>query len=105
MKQWIPHYFSLSFQTGCVFWPIVQCLNFKWIPTRYKAIYVATVGFFWTNIVCYIKSCNDGKECCFLMADVLIFFAFNASFYIKCLLVLDIFSDQRQVPHQRKLRI
>ena len=48
---------------GCVFWPIAQCANFKLVPTRYKPLYVAVAGFFWTNIVCYIKSRDmNGKN-------------------------------------------
>ncbi len=46
-------------QTGCVYWPTVQCVNFVFIPAPYRALYVGFAAFVWTNILCYIKSSKD----------------------------------------------
>ncbi|XP_013421365.1 mpv17-like protein [Lingula anatina] len=45
-----------TFLTGCVFWPTVQSVNFFYVPTYLRTVYVACWSFLWTNILCYLKS-------------------------------------------------
>jgi hypothetical protein len=46
----------LSFQTGCVYWPIAQLVNFFLIPPPFRALYVSSAAFVWSSIVCFIKA-------------------------------------------------
>ena len=51
------------FQTGWVFWPIMQLINFRFLPTSLRAPYVACCAFVWTNFMCYLKSQKiSGKD-------------------------------------------
>jgi hypothetical protein len=45
-----------TYMTGCVYWPIVQTINFRYAPPYARTAFVASAGFIWCIILSYIKS-------------------------------------------------
>ena len=48
--------FDLLFQIGWVYWPIMQGINFVFLPTALRTVYVGTAAFIWTNFLCYLRA-------------------------------------------------
>ncbi|XP_064599012.1 mpv17-like protein isoform X2 [Liolophura sinensis] len=47
--------FLPTYKTGLTYWPIVQTINFAFVPTDKKVYLLATASFLWTNYLCYMK--------------------------------------------------
>ena len=46
----------LYFQTGLMYWPVVQAVNFSAIPPDYRTSrYMPVCSFLWTIYLCYMK--------------------------------------------------
>ncbi|XP_034249579.1 mpv17-like protein isoform X1 [Thrips palmi] len=44
-----------TFQTSCLFWLPVQSVNFLFVPSAARVVYVGTSSLVWANILCWIK--------------------------------------------------
>lgn len=44
-----------TFQTSCLFWLPVQSVNFMFVPSAARVVYVGTSSLVWANILCWIK--------------------------------------------------
>lgn len=40
---------------GAIIWPFIQAVNFKYVPSRLRTIFVAIFSFFWTTGLAAIK--------------------------------------------------
>ena len=49
-------YMIPSFQVSCCFWPVAQVVNFAFLPTHLRTVYVAGCSFIWTNILSFFKA-------------------------------------------------
>mmetsp|Transcript_19375 Transcript_19375/g.41805 ORF Transcript_19375/g.41805 Transcript_19375/m.41805 type:complete len:291 (+) Transcript_19375:124-996(+) len=45
-----------AFLSGCVFWPIANCINFAAVPSRMRVMYVASVGGLWNGYLSYLNA-------------------------------------------------
>ncbi|XP_064640085.1 mpv17-like protein [Lineus longissimus] len=44
-----------TWKVGACIWPIVQTLNFLYVPVYYRTHFVACVSFCWSTFLCYMK--------------------------------------------------
>lgn len=44
-----------TFITGCVFWLPAMAINFWWMPSSMRVIFVGVCGFTWCNFLCWYK--------------------------------------------------
>jgi len=51
-----------TYLTGCVYWPIVQTVNFRYAPPYARTAFVASAAFVWCIILSYIKSLKSTKS-------------------------------------------
>lgn len=49
------NFFSLMFQMGMKFWPIVQTLNFALVPEKNRVIFVGLASFVWTTYLSFME--------------------------------------------------
>jgi len=54
-KEWREK-FPNTWATGICIWTFLQMFNFKFIPPRFRTIYVGVCGFFWFTFLAYLKS-------------------------------------------------
>ncbi|XP_071948688.1 mpv17-like protein [Antedon mediterranea] len=47
--------FIPSYLVGFAFWPPAQAVNFIFIPSHLRIVYVASAGFVWANVLCFIN--------------------------------------------------
>ena len=47
--------FLSIYLTGCVFWPLAQIINFRFVAPRYRVAYLGCAAFLWTNIMCFSR--------------------------------------------------
>lgn len=50
-----------SYLFGCVFWPILNCVNFAIVPPMYRVPYVATSGCVWNSFLSWTNSRDDSE--------------------------------------------
>ena len=49
-----------NIQIGALIWPILQAVNFTFVPGQLRAIYVAVFSFFWTTGLAALKHSDTG---------------------------------------------
>lgn len=49
-------------QVAVCFWPIVQTLNFTFIPERNRIVFVSVISTIWTSFLAYIKYLEESNE-------------------------------------------
>nr|XP_022913252.1 mpv17-like protein [Onthophagus taurus] len=51
---------------GIMYWMPITIINFRYVPKFYRVVYNCVFGFFWTNVMFYIKhhSVERNKEAC-----------------------------------------
>ncbi|XP_033125703.1 mpv17-like protein isoform X2 [Anneissia japonica] len=47
--------FWSAYLAGFCFWPPAQTINFFFVPSHFRVLYVASAGFVWANILCFIN--------------------------------------------------
>lgn len=47
------------FAASCCFWPAAQLINFYFLPTQYRVLYIASLGLVWGNFMCYMKRMGE----------------------------------------------
>ena len=57
VKQRVPE----AFAGGCVFWPLVNVVNFALLPATMRVPYLATAGTVWNTFLSFINA-NDINE-------------------------------------------
>eukprot|EP00795_Rhopilema_esculentum_P017676 gene17676-9330_t len=53
-KKFLPTY-AASF----IIWPTAQAINFAFIPTAYRVVYISTIAFFWVISLSYLKNKSE----------------------------------------------
>ena len=53
---------NLIEQVGFAYWPLLQLVNFRFMPTQFKPAFVGVAAFVWTNFLCYQKSRKSKKQ-------------------------------------------
>ena len=43
------------FQSSCMFWIPAQAVNFTFLPTSWRVVYIGCASFAWINILCILK--------------------------------------------------
>lgn len=51
----LKHKYFPTFIRSCFFWMPAQAINFLFIPSNIRVIYVGMCSFVWINILCWIK--------------------------------------------------
>ena len=54
-QQWKVKFLP-TYLTGWCVWPILTSINYKLVPLKFRAVYVAFCNFFWTIFLAYQKS-------------------------------------------------
>jgi protein Mpv17 len=44
-----------AFMSGCVFWPVVNLFNFRYVPVKMRIVYLAGVGALWNGYLSYLN--------------------------------------------------
>lgn len=39
--------FLPAFSSGCIFWPIANVINFRYVPSTHRVLYVNAMGLIW----------------------------------------------------------
>lgn len=47
--------FVPTFARSCLFWLPVQTINFYWVPSRFRVVYIGVCSLMWANILCWVK--------------------------------------------------
>ena len=50
-----------NLQIGICVWPILQTVNFLFIPEKNRVVYVSICSLMWTSFLAYMKSLQDKK--------------------------------------------
>ena len=45
-----------------MFWMPIQALNFFFVPSSLRVVYIGTCSFIWINILCVLKRDNKLEE-------------------------------------------
>jgi len=48
--------FPNTWATGVCIWPLFTAINFKFIPSHLRTVYIGFCGFFWFTFLAYLKS-------------------------------------------------
>ena len=48
-------WFFCIFQKSCMFWFPAQAINFIFVPSSMRVVYIGTTSFLWVNILCILK--------------------------------------------------
>jgi len=54
--------FLLVYVVDCITWPPFQFINFLYLPSVYRTLYVSTITVFWTCFLSYAKHFDQLKE-------------------------------------------
>eukprot|EP00092_Neocalanus_flemingeri_P011215 GFUD01012081.1.p1 GENE.GFUD01012081.1~~GFUD01012081.1.p1 ORF type:complete len:209 (-),score=43.88 GFUD01012081.1:119-709(-) len=54
-KEWRDK-FPNTWATGVCIWTFLTAINFKFVPSRLRTVYVGVCGFFWFTFLAYLKS-------------------------------------------------
>lgn len=52
-------FWNVCFQSSCMFWMPAQALNFFFVPSSLRVVYIGSCSFMWCNILCMKKRGND----------------------------------------------
>lgn len=47
--------FVKTFQTSCLYWIPMQCINFLVVSSPFRVLFVSVASFCWVNILCHLK--------------------------------------------------
>lgn len=63
-RQEVAEKFLPSYQIGFIYWPIVQTMNFAFVPKRNQVIVAGFFSVFWTTFLACVKALKveDIKE-------------------------------------------
>jgi len=50
MKEVLP----TVYVADCIYWPLLQAINFRFVPARYRVTYNASVTLLWNVFLCYL---------------------------------------------------
>jgi len=50
-----------AFAGGCVFWPLVNTVNFRYVPPHMRVLYLASAGTVWNTFLSYINVHDEWK--------------------------------------------
>ncbi|XP_013381407.1 mpv17-like protein [Lingula anatina] len=48
--------FWTSFKAGCVYFPMVQFINYKYISASRRILFLSSATFLWSTFMCYMKN-------------------------------------------------
>lgn len=51
-----------SIQVGVCVWPVLQTVNFLWVPEGYRVVYVSICSLMWTSFLAYMKSLESKRR-------------------------------------------
>ncbi|BFY99393.1 hypothetical protein BsWGS_02433 [Bradybaena similaris] len=54
IEEW-KHKFLKIYMLDWTFWPMAQCINFKFVPSKFRVLYVCVSTFIWNSLLSYIK--------------------------------------------------
>ena len=55
-KKELKKKFLPTYATSCLFWPTAQFINFVFVPSVFRVVYVSTGSFVWLTFLSYIKN-------------------------------------------------
>lgn len=53
-REW-RYKFPGTWGTAAFVWPFLQGFNFRFVPARYRVVFVGCASFFWTTMLAYWK--------------------------------------------------
>ncbi|XP_033111665.1 mpv17-like protein 2 isoform X1 [Anneissia japonica] len=54
--------FPTLYLIDCFVWPVTQSINFLYVPSRYRVLYVNTVVVFWDIFMSYVQHDTSGSQ-------------------------------------------
>merc|ERR1711988_367033 len=51
-----------TFQSSCMFWMPAQAVNFIFLPTQFRVVYIGTCSLLWVNILCILKRGTENSK-------------------------------------------
>ena len=54
--------FWYTYVIDCTFWIPVQAINFCFVPTTFRVLYLGLASFLWLNILCVVKNIESYQE-------------------------------------------
>eukprot|EP00581_Thalassiosira_minuscula_P019468 CAMPEP_0183718584 /NCGR_PEP_ID=MMETSP0737-20130205/11805_1 /TAXON_ID=385413 /ORGANISM="Thalassiosira miniscula, Strain CCMP1093" /LENGTH=257 /DNA_ID=CAMNT_0025948173 /DNA_START=32 /DNA_END=805 /DNA_ORIENTATION=- len=58
----VKHHVPTAFLSGCAFWPIVNSINFAFVPSWARVPYLASVGGIWNGYLSFINANANAKQ-------------------------------------------
>jgi protein Mpv17 len=61
-KTTIKTEYAHTFALDCAVWPAAQYLNFRYVPTRFHALYVNAISLGWASFLSYVAHRGDAAK-------------------------------------------
>lgn len=51
-----------TYRVGAVYWPVVQTINFSFIPVKNQVVFTSFFSMLWSSFLAYMKHLKLNKE-------------------------------------------